>query len=172
MTNVELEQIPSGTVELARYQDPQVIRELLHTARTVAIVGLSPNVLRPSNFVGFYLQRHGYRIVPVNPREREILGEQSYPSLTQIPFHVDIVDVFRAPNAVPGIAEEAVQIGAGALWLQFGVISPEGARLAEEGGLKVVMDRCLKVEHARHMGRMHWLGFNTGTVTSRRASVL
>jgi predicted CoA-binding protein len=172
MTNVELEQIPSGTVELARYQDPQVIRELLHTARTVAIVGLSPNVLRPSNFVGFYLQRHGYRIVPVNPREREILGEQSYPSLTQIPFHVDIIDVFRAPNAVPGIAEEAVQIGAGALWLQFGVISPEGARLAEEGGLKVVMDRCLKVEHARHMGRMHWLGFNTGTVTSRRASVL
>jgi predicted CoA-binding protein len=127
-------------------------------------------VLRPSNFVGFYLQRHGYRIIPVNPRETEILGEKSYPSLKEIPFHVDIVDVFRAPAAVPAIAEGAVETGAGALWLQFGVISPDGARIAEEGGLRVVMDRCLKVEHARHMGRMHWLGFNTGAVTSRRGS--
>jgi predicted CoA-binding protein len=120
--------------------------------------------------VGFYLQRHGYRVVPVNPRETEILGEKSYPSLKEIPFHVDIVDVFRAPAAVPAIAEEAVETGADALWLQFGVISPDGARMAEEGGLRVVMDRCLKVEHARHMGRMHWLGFNTGAVTSRRGS--
>jgi predicted CoA-binding protein len=155
-------------IDLAKYQDETAIRELLHNARTIAIVGLSPNVLRPSNFVGFYLQRHGYHIVPVNPREKEILGEVSYPSLTEIPFPVDIVDVFRAPEAVPSIAREAVQIGAKALWLQFGVISPEGARIAEEGGLKVVMDRCMKIEHARHMGRMHWLGFNTGRVTSRR----
>lgn len=159
----------AGTVPgLDVYQDERTIRDLILSARTVAIVGLSPNVLRPSNFVGFYLQRHGYRIVPVNPRETEILGEKSYPSLTDIPFPVDIVDVFRAPEAVPGIAREAVQIGAKALWLQFGVISPEGARIAEEGGLKVVMDRCMKVEHARHVGRMHWLGFNTGNVTARR----
>ncbi len=155
-------------LDLTKHQDPTTIRDLLGSARTVAIVGLSPNALRPSNFVGFYLQRHGYRVVPVNPREREILGEASYPSLAAIPFPVDVVDVFRAPNAVPGIATEAVQIAAKALWLQFGVISPEGAAIAEEGGLQVVMDRCMKVEHARYMGRMHWLGFNTGKVTARR----
>jgi uncharacterized protein len=154
--------------EIAGYQQPATIQRILHTARTVAIVGLSPNVLRPSNFVGFYLQRHGYRIVPVNPRESEILGETCYPSLEAIPFHVDVVDVFRAPDAVPAIAEEAVRIGAGALWLQFGVISPEGAAIAADGGLDVVMDRCMKIEHARYIGRMHWLGFNTGNVTARR----
>jgi uncharacterized protein len=151
------------------YTDTVTIQKIIYTARTIAIVGLSPNVLRPSNFVGFYLQRHGYRIVPVNPREAEILGEVGYPSLTAIPFHIDVVDVFRIPDVVPGIAREAVQIGAGALWLQFGVISPEGAEIAAEGRLDVVMDRCMKVEHARHGGRMHWLGFNTGNVTARRS---
>src|SRR5579884_1474868 len=160
------------TLDMARYTVPRTIQEILGSARTIAIVGLSPNVLRPSNFVGFYLQRHGYRIVPVNPRESEILGEKSYPSLTDIPFHVDVVDVFRTPPAVPGIAEEAVRIGAGALWLQFGVISPPGAEIARRGGLKVVMDRCMKVEHARFMGRMHWLGFNTGRVTAQRIQSL
>ena len=149
-----------------------VIREILHTARTVAIVGLSSNVLRPSHFVGYYLQRHGYRIVPVNPNEREALGEKAYASLSEIPFHVDVVDVFRAPAFVPAIAAEAVKIGAGALWLQFGVISPQGAQIAERGGLQVVVDRCMKVEHARHMGRMHWLGFNTGVIGSQRQSTL
>ena len=158
----------SAREEVRKYQDPLVIREILHTMRTVAIVGLSSNVLRPSNFVGYYLQRHGYRIVPVNPNEREALGETAYPSLSDIPFSVDVVDVFRAPQFVPPIAEEAVRIGAKALWLQFGVISPEAARIAEQGGLKVVVDRCMKVEHARHMGRMHWLGFNTGVVVSQR----
>lgn len=155
-------------LDLTRYQNPATIRSTLHGARTIAVVGLSPNVLRPSNFVGFYLQRHGYHITPVNPREEEILGEKSYPSLSAIPFPVDVVDVFRAPEAVPGIAAEAVQIGARTLWLQFGVISEEGAAIARQGGLEVVMDRCMKVEHARHLGRMHWLGFNTGTITSRR----
>lgn len=154
--------------DLTSYQNPHVIQTLLHTARTIAVVGLSANVLRPSNFVGFYLQRHGYRIVPINPRESEILSETSYPSLGAIPFPVDIVDVFRAPSAVPAIAEEAVAIGAKALWLQFGVISPEGAEIAERGGLQVIMDRCMKIEHARFLGRMHWLGFNTGTITARR----
>ena len=151
-----------------RYQDPETIRSILHSARTVAIVGLSGKVLRPSNFVGFYLQRHGYRVLPVNPREERILGEESYPSLADLPVKPDVVDVFRAPDAVPEIAHEAVQIGAGALWLQFGVISPEGAEIAERGGLQVVVDRCMKVEHARHLGRMHWLGFNTGRITARR----
>jgi predicted CoA-binding protein len=161
----------SAMAEIRRYQDPLVIREILHTARTIAIVGLSSNVLRPSNFVGFYMHRHGYKIVPVNPNEREAVGEKAYPSLSDIPFKVDVVDVFRASQFVPGIAQEAVKIGAGALWLQFGVISAEGARIAEQAGLKVVVDRCMKVEHARHMGRMHWLGFNTGVVGSQRQPV-
>jgi predicted CoA-binding protein len=159
-----------GSRDLARYQDDRVIQTILHSARTVAIVGLSANDLRPSNYVGFYLQRHGYRIVPVNPREREILGETCYPSLSAAPFAVDVVDVFRAPDAVPAIAEEAVACGAKALWLQFGVISFEGADIARRGGLQVVMDRCMKIEHARHLGRMHWYGLNTGVVTSRRES--
>jgi predicted CoA-binding protein len=107
-------------------------------------------------------------VIPVNPRETEILGERSYASLAEVPEHIDVVDVFRAPEAVPGIAAEAVAAGAGALWLQFGVVSEEGARIAAEGGLDVVMDRCMKVEHARLLGRMHWLGFNTGQITSQR----
>jgi predicted CoA-binding protein len=162
----------SAMADVSKYQDPLVISGIMHTARTIAIVGLSSNPLRPSNFVGFYLQRHGYTVVPVNPNEREVLGQKAYASLSDVPFHVDVVDVFRVSAAVPGIAEEAVRIGAGALWLQFGVISAEGARIAADGGLKVVVDRCMKVEHARHMGRMHWLGFNTGVVGSQRASVL
>ena len=161
----------SSAAEVRRYQDAMEIREILHTARDIAIVGLSSNPLRPSHFVGFYLQRHGYHIIPVNPNEREVLGEKAYPSLSDIPFHVDVVDVFRAAQFVPAIAEEAVRIGAGALWMQFGVISGEGARIAERGGLKVVMDRCMKVEHARNMGRMHWLGFNTGVVKAQRETI-
>ena len=161
----------SAAADIRKYQDPVVIREILQTARTIAVVGLSSNVLRPSNFVAFYLQRHGYRIVPVNPNEREVLGEPAYASLGEVPFHVDVVDVFRASPFVPPIAEEAVRVGAGALWLQFGVISAEGAQIAERGGLKVVVDRCMKVEHARNLGRMHWLGFNTGVVTAQRQPV-
>jgi len=154
------------------YQDTDAIRRILHTARTIAIVGLSPNELRASNFVGFYLQRHGYHVVPVNPREKVILGQKSYPSLADVPGPIDVVDVFRAPDAVPAIAREAIAAGAKALWLQYNVISPEGARIATEAGLDVVMDRCMKVEHARHLGRMHWLGFNTGRVTSRRETTI
>ena len=150
------------------FQDPQVITAVLRSAKTVAIVGLSPDPLRASYFIGFYLQRHGYRIVPVNPKESEILGERSYPSLGEIPFPIDVVNVFRRPAAVPEIAREAVAARARSLWLQFGVISDEGARIASEGGLAVVMDRCMKVEHARFLGRMHWLGFNTGRITARR----
>lgn len=154
--------------DLARYQDERTIEATLLSARTIAIVGLSRDPLRASHFIGYYLKRHGYTIVPVNPKETEILGQKSYPSLKDIPFPVDVVDVFRRPDAVPGIARDAVAIGAKALWLQFGVISPEGAKIAEDGGLAVVMDRCMKVEHARHLGRMHWLGFNTGQITARR----
>jgi uncharacterized protein len=154
--------------EIRAFQDANVIREILHTSRTIAIVGLSSNTLRPSNYVGFYLQRHGYRVIPVNPNEREALGETAYPTLADVPVPIDVVDVFRASQFVPDIAEQAVAVGARALWMQFGVISLAGAQIAQRGGLKVVMDRCMKVEHARHMGRMHWLGFNTGVVISQR----
>jgi predicted CoA-binding protein len=157
--------------DLSRYQDPLAIQRLLNTAETIAIVGLSNNELRASHFVGYYLKRHGYHVIPVNPRETEILGERSYPSLRDVPVQVDVVDVFRTPDAVPGIAHEAVDIGAGALWCQFDVISEEGARIAEAGGIKVVMDRCIKVEHARFAGRMHWLGLNTQRITSVRGGL-
>ena len=157
--------------DLSRYQDPLVIQRILHTARTIAIVGLSPNELRASYFVGYYLKRHGYRVIPVNPREPEILGEKSYPSLLDIPEHVDVVDVFRAPAALPEIARQAVAIHAGALWCQYGVINAEGAQIAEDGGVPVIMDRCLKVEHARYIGRMHWLGFNTQRITAVRTGL-
>ena len=157
--------------DLARYQDPLTIQRVLREAKTIAIVGLSGNPLRASNFVGFYLQRHGYRVIPVIPREREIVGERSYASLREVPVPVDIVDVFRAPAALPEIARDAVAIHAKCLWCQFNVINEEGARIAEEGGLAVVMDRCLKVEHARYVGRMHWLGFNTERVTSVRGGL-
>jgi uncharacterized protein len=159
------------TFDLTRYQDPLTIQRVLNHAKTIAVVGLSPNALRASNFVGFYLRRHGYRVIPVNPRESAIFGETSYKSLAEIPGHVDIVNVFRAPDALPEIAREAVAIRAGTLWCQFGVINEEGARIAEAGGLSVVMDRCLKVEHARYIGRMHWLGLNTHRITSVRGGL-
>lgn len=157
--------------ELTRYQDPLTIQRVLHGARTIAVVGLSGNELRASHFVGYYLKRHGYQVIPVNPREPQILGETSYASLRDVPVPVDIVNVFRAPDALPGIARDAVAIGAKALWTQFGVINAEGARIAEEGGLTVIVDRCLKVEHARYVGRMHWLGFNTQRITSVRSGL-
>jgi uncharacterized protein len=157
--------------DLARYQDPLKIQRVLHNSKTIAIVGLSDNELRASHFVGYYLKRHGYRVIPVNPRQTEILGQKCYPSLLDVPEPVDIVDVFRAPDALPGIARDAVAIHAGTLWCQFGVINADGARIAEEGGLTVIMDRCLKVEHARYLGRMHWLGFNTQRITSVRSGI-
>ncbi len=154
-------------MNLDKYQDNDVIRRVL-ARRNVAIVGLSANELRASNFVGRYLQIRGYNVIPVNPRESTILGNKSYGSLSEIPEPVDTVDVFRQPDVVPAIAEEAVAIGAKCLWMQFGVISEEAAAIAEAGGLDVVMDKCMKVEHARFLGRMHWLGFNTGRITAVR----
>src|SRR4051794_30381663 len=157
--------------DLKRYQDPLTIQRMLNTARTIAIVGLSNNQLRASYFVGYYLKRHGYNVIPVNPRETEILGETCYPSLRDVPVPIDIVNVFRAPDALPDIARDAVAVKADAMWCQFGVINEEGAQIAEDGGVTVIMDRCIKVEHARYVGRMHWLGFNTQRITSVRAGL-
>ena len=161
----------STSFDLSRYQDPLTIQRVLHHARTIAVVGLSSNELRASHFVGFYLKRHGYRVVPVNPKESSILGEPSFKRLSDVPFPIDVVNVFRAPDALPEVAQESVAVHAGSIWCQFGVINEEGARIAEQGGLTVVMDRCIKVEHARFIGRMHWLGFNTQRITSLRGGL-
>jgi predicted CoA-binding protein len=163
--------VDSPSFDLTRYQDPATIQRVLYGAKTIAIVGLSTNELRASYFVGYYLKRHGYRVIPVNPRESEVLGEKSCKSLLDVPLPVDIVNVFRAPDALPAIAEDAVRIRAGNLWCQFGVINAEGAAIAEAGGVPVIMDRCIKVEHARYAGRMHWLGFNTRRITSVRGGL-
>jgi predicted CoA-binding protein len=125
------------------------IPELLHKSKTIAVVGLSGNPMRPSFGVSEYMQREGYRIIPVNPQEAEILGEKSYARLEDIPEHVDIVDVFRRPEFVPDIVESAIRIGADALWLQEDVVHEEGAQRARAAGLAVVMDKCLLKEHRR-----------------------
>ncbi len=161
----------SPSFDLTRYQDPMTIQRVLHHAKTVAIVGLSKSELRASHFVAYYLARHGYQVIPVNPREPQILGQKSFASLLDVPVPIDVVNVFRAPDALPDIAADAVKIHAGTLWCQYNVINEEGARIAEAGGVSVVMDRCLKVEHARYIGRMHWLGFNTQRITSVRGGL-
>jgi uncharacterized protein len=135
-----------------RWQDLEVIERLVRESRTVAVVGLSDNPGRPSFGVARYLKASGLRIYPVNPTITRWQGEQAYPSLSALPGPVDIVDVFRRPEHVPAIAREAVELRAGALWLQLGVISDDGARIAAEGGLDVVMDRCLAVEHREVVG--------------------
>jgi predicted CoA-binding protein len=125
----------------------ETIGALLRESKTIAVVGLSNDPQRSSYGVARYLQNHGYRIIPVNPMQTEVLGEKSYASLKDIPEHVDIVDVFRRPEFVPEIAQQAIEIGAGALWLQMGVVHEEAARTAEAAGLTVVMDQCIAVDH-------------------------
>ncbi len=151
-----------------KYQNPDTIRRILATAKTVAIVGLSGNPQRPSSFVASYLKHEGYQIIPVNPNETEILGEKCYPSLLQLPEAPDVVEVFRRADQCPEIARDAVQIGAKALWLQLRVVSLEAALIAEAAGMDVVMDRCLKIEHGRFNGSLHWVGMNTELISSRR----
>src|SRR5260370_27446967 len=141
--------------DLSRYQDPLTIQQVIHRAKTIAIVGLSKNELRASYFVGFCLRRHGYRVIPVNPREPEILGEKSFKSLLDVPRPVDIVNVFRAPEALPGIAEEAVAVGATNLWCQFAVVNQERGSIAEAGGLSVVMTRLIQAEPTPCVSRQH-----------------
>ena len=148
--------------------DIDTLRRILATNRTIAVVGLSADWFRPSYFAAKYMQEHGYRIIPVNPKYDEILGEKCYPSLAAIPEPVDLVDVFRKPADAPAIAREAVAIGAKTLWLQIGVVSDEARQIAEAAGLTVVMDRCVKIEYARLFGGLHWFGVNTGVVSSRR----
>jgi predicted CoA-binding protein len=123
------------------------VTEILDNYRVVAVVGLSDDPNRPSYRVAQYMQEHGYRIVPVNPGRREILGEQCYASLRDIPFPVEIVDIFRKVEAIPPIVADAIAVGAKVVWMQQGLEEPGAARAAQEAGLRVVMDRCLKIEH-------------------------
>lgn len=152
-----------------RYQDPAVIRRVLTTARTVAIVGMSADPQRASAFVASYLQHEGYRILPVNPRGGHVLGETIYPDLASIPVPVDVVDVFRPSAEAVGFARQAVAIGARALWLQLRIVNFEAADIARAAGLDVVMDRCLKMEHGRFDGTLHWGGMNTEVISARKA---
>ncbi len=154
--------------ERIKYQDSGVIRTILSTTKTIAIVGLSPKSERPSYFVGSYLKSEGYRIIPVNPMAKEILGEKCYPDLLSIPEPVDMVNVFRKPEDCVEIAKHAVQIGAKTLWLQLRVVNVEAAEIAAAAGLKVIMDRCVKIEHGRYSGSLHWVGMNTEIISARR----
>jgi len=148
--------------------DIRTLRQVLQNHRTIAVVGLSADWFRPSYFAAKYMQEHGYRIIPVNPKYPEILGETCYPSLKDIPHAVDVVDVFRKPSDTPAIAQEAVAIGAKVFWLQLGVINEQAQAIAQQAGLTVVVDRCVKIEHARLFGGLGWFGVNTGVISSRR----
>ncbi|MCG8690273.1 MAG: CoA-binding protein [Minwuiales bacterium] len=146
------------------------IRDILRDVKTIAMVGASPNWNRPSFFAMKYLQAKGYRVIPVNPREagNEILGETVYAGLKEIPHPIDMVDCFRNSDAIPPIAEEAVEIGAKVLWLQLGVRHDEAAARAENAGIRVVMDRCPKIEYGRMSGEIGWMGVNTRVISSKR----
>lgn len=144
------------------------LRRILRQHRVIAVVGLSAEWHRPSHFAAKYMQAHGYRIIPVNPRYPEILGEPCYARLEDIPEPVDMVDVFRRAPDVPPIAASAIAIGARCLWQQLGVANPEADALARAAGLDSVMDRCVKIEHARLFGGLHWAGVNTGVISARR----
>jgi uncharacterized protein len=153
---------------MAVVDDIAGLRRILATGKTIAVVGLSANWYRPSYFAAKYLQEHGYRIVPVNPSYGEVLGERCYPSVDAIPHAVDVVDGFRKASEMPALAREAVAKGAKILWMQLGIRNDEAASIASDAGLDVVMDRCMKIEHARLVGGLNWAGVNTGVISSRR----
>jgi predicted CoA-binding protein len=148
--------------------DINTLRRFLHTAKTIAVVGLSADWFRPSYFAAKYMQEHGYRVIPVNPKYPEILGEKCYRSLRDIPEKVDIVDVFRKTADVMPVAEDAIAIGAKVLWQQLGVKNEAAAAKAEAAGLETVMDRCVKIEHGRLFGGLNWVGVNTHIISAKR----
>jgi predicted CoA-binding protein len=152
--------------------DIALLRRVLGEAKTVAVVGLSRNWHRPSNFAGKYLQEHGYRVIPVNPVYDEVLGETCYPSLREVPLPIDIVDCFRKPEDLPEVLDDAIAIGAKCFWMQLGVIDVALARRAAAAGLDVIMDRCVKIEHARLFGGLNFVGVNTRVITSKRSKVV
>jgi len=154
--------------ERARWQDPDVIRRILRQTRTVAIVGLSADPQKASVFVAAYLQHEGYRVVPVTPRSGTLLGERTWPDLASIPEPIDLVVPFRPSHDCVELARQAVAIRAKAFWLQLRLLNREAAEIAGAAGLDVVMDKCVKMEHGRFMGGLHFAGMNTELVSARR----
>lgn len=152
----------------ARYQDSRIIRRLLQDAKTIAVVGLSTEKTKASNMVASYLQDEGYRIIPIHPKADEILGEKAYKSLRDVPEPIDIVDIFRPAAEVAGITDEAIAIGAKAIWQQLRIIDLDAADRALAAGLIVVVDRCIKMEHGRYCGALHWAGMNTEVISAQR----
>jgi uncharacterized protein len=148
--------------------DFATLRRILGTNRTIAVVGLSADWFRPSYFAAKYMLAHGYRVIPVNPKYPEILGQRAYASLRDIPEPVDMVDVFRRSADVLPIARDAAAIGAKTLWQQLGVSNLEADALARDAGMASVMDRCVKIEHARLFGGLGWAGVDTGVISARR----
>ena len=144
------------------------LRRILRNNKVIAVVGLSADWFRPSYFAAKYMQEHGYRVIPVNPKYPEILGEKCYRSLTEIPEPVDIVDVFRKTADVMPIAEDAIRVRAKVLWQQLGVRNEEAAAKARAAGLETVMDRCVKIEHGRLFGGLNWVGVNTKVISAKR----
>ena len=140
---------------------------ILERYRRIAIVGLSANPMRPSHFVAIYMLSKGYEIIPVNPREKQILGRACYASVRDAPGPIEIVDIFRETAAVPGVVEDAIAAGARVVWMQLGIVHEEAAERARQAGLEVVMDRCVKIEHARFFGGLNMLGLSTGVISSR-----
>ncbi len=149
------------------------IRDILRDTKTIAMVGASTNWARPSFFAMKYLQAKGFRVIPVNPGAagQDLLGEKVYATLKDIPVKIDMVDVFRASEHVGPIADEAIAIGAKVLWLQLGVVNEDAARKAEAAGMKVVMNRCPKIEFGRLSGELSWGGINSGVITAKRPRV-
>ena len=148
--------------------DINTLRRLLRESRTIAVVGLSADWYRPSYFAAKYMQEHGYRVIPVNPKYPEILGEKCYRSLRDVPGKVDIVDVFRKTEDVMPIADDAIAIGAKVLWQQLGVKNEAAAAKARAAGLETVMDRCVKIEHGRLFGGLNWVGVDTKVISAKR----
>jgi uncharacterized protein len=148
--------------------DINTLRRILKECRVLAVVGLSASWHRPSYFAAKYMQEHGYRVIPVNPQYKEVLGEKCYPSLRDIPGKVDLVDVFRKTEDVLPVAEDAIAIGARVLWQQLGVRNRAAAELAQSKGLETVMDRCVKIEHGRLFGGLNWVGVNTRVISAKR----
>lgn len=149
--------------------DNTTLKAILESCRRIAVVGLSEKPHRASHRVAQYLQAHGYEIVPVNPTQKVILGQICYPRLEDIPHPIDMVDCFRRSEDIEPIAHSAVAIGAKVLWMQQGIDSIEGREIAYRGGLEVVVNRCTKVEHARLLGGLHWVGVDTGVVSAHKA---
>src|SRR5713226_5464795 len=159
----------NSTVNQSRFATTVADRvRILERYKRIAMVGLSANPFRPSHFAAIYLLSEGYDVVPVNPRENEVLGCKAYASLRDVPSPVEVVDIFREPSAVPAIVEDAIAIGAKVIWMQLGVIHEAAAERARAAGLEVVMDRCMKIEHARFFGGLSTIGLNTGIITSQR----